>query len=286
MSAIKGLQSIWLPRAGAVFVATLALPPAASAQDVTYAGDVAHVLQENCVRCHHPGTAAPMALQTYEQVRRYASRIKTAVENRMMPPGWYIDRTVGIQDFKNDPSLSDQEIETIVAWVESGMPAGDPSQLPEPVEWKGDHEYWALEDEQGWGPPDLIIESPPFTVPANSGDQWWEPDAALADVINTQLTAGRWIRAVETRPADSESGYVFHHANTTLRRETADGRRTGGGLSSAAVGKRTDIYPEDAGKLIQPGDDIHFSMHLFPIGRDVVDAQIQVGVWLYFRRGI
>lgn len=198
-----------------------------------------------------------------------------------MPPGWYIDRTVGIQHFKNDPSLSDQEIETIVAWVESGMPAGDPSQLPEPVEWKSDHEYWALEDEQGWGPPDLIIESPPFTVPANSGDQWWEPDAAIADVLNTELTEGRWIRAVETRPADSESGYVFHHANTTLRRATADGPRTPAYLSSAAVGKRTDIYPDDAGKLLLPDDDIHFSMHLFPIGREVVDAQIQIGVWLY-----
>ena len=281
MRAIKGLQSLWLARAGAVLVAALALPAAASAQDVTYAGDVARVLQENCGRCHHPGTAAPMALQTYEQVRRGGARIKTAVENRMMPPGWYIDRTVGIQHFKNDPSLSDQEIETIVAWVESGMPAGDPSQLPEPVEWKSDHEYWALEDEQGWGPPDLIIESPPFTVPANSGDQWWEPDAAIADVLNTELTEGRWIRAVETRPADSESGYVFHHANTTLRRATADGPRTPAYLSSAAVGKRTDIYPDDAGKLLLPDDDIHFSMHLFPIGREVVDAQIQIGVWLY-----
>ena len=279
MSTIEGLQNIWLARAGAVLVAALALPPAASAQDVTYAGDVAHVLQENCVRCHHPGTAAPMALLTYEEVRRWGSRIKTAVENRMMPPGWYIDRTVGIQDFKNDPSLSDQEIETIVAWVDSGMPAGDPSQLPEPVEWKGDHEYWALEDEQGWGPPDLIITSPPFTVPANSGDQWWEPDAALADVVNTQLTEGRWIRAVETRPADSESGYVFHHANTSLFRLDDNERR--GGLSSSAVGKRIDMYPEDAGKLIRSGDQIHFSMHLFPIGREVVDAMIQIGVWLY-----
>ena len=133
MSAIKGLQNIWLALAGAVLVGTLAFSPAASAQDVTYAGDVAHILQENCVRCHHPGTAAPMTLESYEQVRRYGSRIKTAVENRMMPPGWYIDRTVGIQDFKNDPSLSDHEIETIVAWVESGMPEGDLSQLPEPV---------------------------------------------------------------------------------------------------------------------------------------------------------
>ena len=86
---------------------------------------------------------------------------------------------------------------------------------------------------------------------------------------------------METRPADIESGYVFHHANTSLRRATDDGRRAGGGLSSSAVGKRTDMYPKDAGKLILPDDEIHFSMHLFPIGREVVDAQIQVGVWLY-----
>ncbi len=282
MSGMKGLKNVWLALAGIVLAGTMAWPQAATAQEVTYAGDVAHILQENCVRCHHPGTAAPMSLETYEQVRPWAPVIKAAVENKMMPPGWYIDRTVGIQDFKNDPSLSDEEIETIARWVDSGTPMGDPSQLPEAVEWKSDHEYWALEDEQGWGPPDLIVSSPPFTVPANSGDQWWEPDAAIADVIDGELLEGRWIRAVETRPADQESGYVFHHANTSLRRAADDGGRgNGGGLSSAAVGKRTDMYPEDAGKLILPTDDIHFSMHLFPIGREVVDAQIQVGVWLY-----
>ena len=209
--------------------------PALAAQqsmlgEVTYAGDVAHILQENCVRCHRAGTAAPMVLETYEQVRPWAPVIKTAVENRMMPPGWYLDRTVGVQDFKNDPSLSDQEIETIVSWVDSGMPLGDPSQLPQRVEWKADHEYWQLEQDRGWGPPDMIVSSPPYTVPANSADQWWEPDATIADVVNAELTGARWIRAVETRPADAESGYVFHHANTSLRRATDDGQRAGGGF--------------------------------------------------------
>ena len=280
MSTMKGLQNVWLTLAGAVFAGTLTWPQAARAQDVTYAGDVAHILQENCVRCHHLGTAAPMVLETYEQVRPWAPMIKTAVQNRIMPPGWYIDRTVGIQDFKNNPQLSDQEIETIVSWVDSGMPLGDPAELPESVEGKAEYEYWQVEDEHGWGPPDMIITSPPFTVPANSGDQWWEPDAAIADIIDAELSEGRWIRAVETRPADTESGYVFHHANTFIRRagETWEG---GGRLSGAAVGKRMDMYPEDSGKLILPDDEIHFSMHLFPIGREVVDAQIQVGVWLY-----
>ena len=274
MSTTKRLPNIWVALACAVLAGTVAWPQAAAAQDVTYAEDVAPILQENCVRCHRPGTAAPMVLETYEQVRPFASMIKHSTETRTMPPGWYIDRTVGIQDFKNDPSLSQQEIETIARWVDSGTPAGDLSQLPPTREWKPDHEYWQLEQDMGWGPPDEIITSPPFTVPANSGDQWWEPDADLP-----QITERRWIRAVETRPADAESGYVFHHANTSLIRASDTERR--GGLSSAAVGKRTDMYPEDAGKLILPDDRIHFSMHLFPIGREVVDASIQVGVWYY-----
>ena len=70
--------------------------------------------------------------------------IKEAVTNRVMPPGWYVDRTVGIQDFKNNPSLTDEEIETIATWVDSGMPMGDPSLLPERIDYKADHEYWQL----------------------------------------------------------------------------------------------------------------------------------------------
>ena len=280
MSGTKGVQNICVALAGAMLAGTVALPQAATAQDVTYAGDVAAIVQENCVRCHRAGTAAPMVLDTYEQVRAFAPLIKHSVETRTMPPGWYIDRTLGIQDFKNNPSLSEQEIETIVSWVDSGTPLGDPSQLPQPVEWQADHEYWQLEQDLGWGPPDMIITSPPFTVPANSGDQWWEPDADVADVAESLITGRRWIRAVETRPADTESGYVFHHANTSLRRAADDGP-AGGGLSSAAVGKRVDMYPEDAGKLILPDDQISFSMHLFPIGEEVVDARIQVGLWFY-----
>lgn len=280
MRTIKDLRDLWLLLAGLGLAITLGAPEAGAAQEVTYAGDVAHILQENCVRCHRPGTAAPMSLETYEQVRPWAPMIKEAVVNRMMPPGWYVDRTVGIQDFKNDPSLPDETIQTIATWVDSGMPMGDPSLLPEPVEWRAEHEYWQLEDDQGWGPPDLILTSPPYTVPAASGDQWWEPDVPINNVLNTPLIDRRWVRAVETRPADAESGYVFHHANTFITRggETWEG---GGRLSGAAVGKRMDMYPSDSGKLLLPDDIVHFALHLYPIGREVADARIQVGIWLY-----
>jgi mono/diheme cytochrome c family protein len=281
MSRTKGLPNIWVGLAGGVLAGAMVLPQAATAQDVNYADDVAVIVRDNCVRCHREGTAAPMVLETYEQVKAWAPLIKKAVETRTMPPGWYIDRTVGIQDFKNDPSLSEREIETIVGWVDSGTPAGNLAQLPPTREWRADHEYWQIEQDFDMGPPDMIITSPPFTVPANSGDQWWEPDVDVNDVLDKPVTERRWVKAVETRPADTESGYVFHHANTFLRRADVDDVDAGGRLSGSAVGKRMDMYPEDAGKLILPDDKLHFSMHLFPIGREVVDAQIQVGVWLY-----
>ena len=286
----KGLQKCGGAFAGAILAGTVALPQAANAQDVafasargevTYAADVAPIIQQNCVSCHHPGTSAPMALESYADVRRWANRIKDAVETRMMPPGWYIDRTVGVQAFKNDPSLSEEDIQTIAQWVDAGAPAGDLSTIPPAAPWKGEHEYWQLEDEFGWGPPDFIISAPPYMVPAESGDQWFEPQTALADVIDTPLTGDRWIRALETRPGDSKSGYVFHHVNTGLiRADNENDDLDGGGLTDAAVGKRMDIYPDDSGKLVRPDDRIRFSLHLYSIGEEV-EANVQIGVWLY-----
>ena len=261
-----------------VVLSMIAAPQFLSAQDVTYLKDVAPILRENCETCHRPGTAAPMYFQTYEQTRPWAAMIKEQVEAHLMPPGWYIDRTVGIQDFKNDPTLSDEEIETIAQWVDAGAPEGEEAASLAPLDMRLGHEYWQVEETTDWGPPDVIIDSPPYTVAANGQDQWWMPDAALP-----QITERRWIRAVETRPADAGSGYVFHHANTNLVRasDNQDGDGEGGGLSSAAVGKRVDLYPSDAGKLIIPGDRIRYRLHLFPIGEEIPDARIQLGLWFY-----
>ena len=281
MRTDRGNQNVWLALAGVALAGALALPGETAAQEVTYAGDVAHLLAENCVQCHHPGTSAPMSLETYDQVRPWAPMIKEAVVNRMMPPGWYLDRTVrhpGLQERPLALGRGDPDNRDVGGLRDADGPMSP--LLPEAQEWRAEHEYWQLEDEQGWGPPDLIISSPPFTVPAATGDQWWEPDAPISQVMNEVMTEPRWVRGVETRPADVESGYVFHHANTSIRRPE-DAGSPGGGFSSAAVGKRTDMYPADAGKLLLPDDVMGFSMHLFPIGREVVDAQIQVGVWLY-----
>ena len=93
----------------------LTAPGTATAQtnNVTFSRDVAPIFQRSCQGCHRAGQMGPMSLMTYEEVRPWASRIRSKVVNRVMPP-WHLDKTVGIQEFQNDISLSDAEIDIIV----------------------------------------------------------------------------------------------------------------------------------------------------------------------------
>src|SRR5688500_6737335 len=112
-----------------MFALPLLLPVALQAQSVTFTKHVAPILQQKCQEGHQPGSIAPMSLITYEDARKYARRIKTKVAARLMPP-WHIDKSVGIQDFKSDRSLSDQQIATLVNWVDGGTPLGSAADAP------------------------------------------------------------------------------------------------------------------------------------------------------------
>src|SRR5882672_10236436 len=109
----------------AVAAALLLAPVPADAQSVdgavTFAKDVAPILQAKCQDCHRAGSMAPMSLVTFEEARPWARAIKERVSTRQMPP-WHIDRAVGVQKFKNDMSLSDEQVATIVRWVDAGAP--------------------------------------------------------------------------------------------------------------------------------------------------------------------
>ena len=245
-------------------------PSTTSTRDVapTFTRDVAPILQENCQTCHREGSVAPMALTSFDVARRYSTRIRDRVSNRVMPP-WPLDHTIGIQEFKNDISLSDEEIETIVAWVDAGAPEGDPADMPPPVQWASFENDWQYEERFG-GPPDIVVVSPTYTVPGNELDHW--PDLET-DIPG--LTGNRWIKAVEIRPADPDTRYVFHHANPSILQ---DGGRVAVGHSAA--GTVGYIFPDDTGQPLKAGARIRFGMHLFPIERDV-DATLQLGFWLY-----
>ena len=158
----------------------------------TFAKDVAPIFQSKCEACHRPGSIAPMSLRTFQDARPWARSIKARVEARQMPP-WHIDKTVGIQEFKYDRSLSDDQIATIVRWVDQGAAQGDPKDMPPALEWSNEQE-WTLAKNFGQTEPDLIIRSAPWTQKAGAIDSWWKP------ITETGLTEPRWARAVETRP--------------------------------------------------------------------------------------
>ena len=254
----------------------------------TFARDVAPIFQEKCQVCHQPDSVAPMALLTYEQSRPWARSIKRAVLSRRMPP-WHIDRNVGIRKFKNDRSLSPEQIDTIVAWVDGGSPLGDPGDLPEPIDWP-DPNRWQLAER--YGEPDLIVRTEPFTIPARGQDKWWNP------TVDSGLSEARWVRAIEMRPSFPYGRKVVHHTLASLIQEeegivglasTAvqdpdadDPRRRGAGLFMEwAVGKVGEIFPPDAGKLMLPDSQIRFQVHYHSIGEEVVDDVVELGVYFY-----
>ncbi len=214
---------------------------------ITYAKHVAPILQEKCQVCHQPNSVAPMSLLTYEDARPYAELMKYKVENRIMPP-WHIDRTVGIQRFQNDRGLSNEQIETIVRWVDQGAQFGAERDLPPPREFP-DPNRWQLSDQ--FGQPDLIVKSEPYTLAALTEDKWWKP------TVETGLTEPRWVRAIEIKPSYPDGRRIVHHTLAYLRQEeagithlasTATGAQPSAGLFMEwAVGKVGEIFPPDAG---------------------------------------
>src|SRR5215813_4229644 len=98
-------------------------------KQVTFSKDIAPILQAKCQECHQPNSIAPMSLISYQETRPWARSIRERVSTRQMPP-WHIDKSVGIQKFKVDMSLTDDQIDTIVKWVDQGAVEGNPKDLP------------------------------------------------------------------------------------------------------------------------------------------------------------
>ncbi len=287
MTARRSSLMLWT---GAAVVATLIvaagvrghLVSAQAQEPVTFTRNVAPILQDKCQVCHQPNSIAPMPLLTYDDAKNYARSIKTKVSSRLMPP-WYLDKTAGIQKYKNDRSLTDGEIDTIVRWVDQGAPMGDPKDMPKPV---------TFPDQGGWqfsklyGEPDLVLKSPPYTLAAHTQDKWFRP------VTDTGITEPRWVRAIEIRPATLDGRRIVHHVLTMLEQHEDGGvtnlassahdmQMTAGLFMEWAVGKTGEIYNTDAGKLMLPGSKIHWEIHMFAVGEEIKDNQIELGIYFY-----
>ena len=248
----------------------------AVADEVTFTRDIAPILQRSCQHCHRPDSVAPMSFLTYEEVRPWARAMKTrtALRNRRgaMPP-WFIEKDIGIQHFKDDPSLSEDEIAAIAAWADSGAPRGDPADLPPPRFVVGEDDGWRI------GTPDLILRSPEITVRATGADRW-EP----IGVVPTGLTQDRYVEAVEIRevndiPKGSAGGtvggrFVFHHLNYSshvLEDEQPEAftAETTTVWPVHEVGRNADIFPADAGRILAADSVLNLeTAHLHSNGRE------------------
>jgi hypothetical protein len=271
---------------------TVAAQQAAVTREVTFAKDIAPILQRSCEGCHRPDGVAPMSLVTYEDVRPWARAIKqrTSVGPKagVMPP-WYVEKNIGIQKFHNDPSLSDDEVALIGKWADSGAPRGNPAEMP-PAKVYADRTTWAI------GTPDLVIKSQDILVKGDAPDWWGEIPS-----MSTGLTEDRYVAAVEIKevndvPSTSGAGrptvggrFVFHHM--IWRTQVIDPAKTDQGNDPFAfitdeesvnwpvheVGRNADFFDPKSARLLKAGSSIvSDSIHLHSNGRDT-HAHLEVG---------
>jgi hypothetical protein len=248
-------------------------PQPGKSQQVTFTKDVAPILNRSCVRCHRPEEIAPMSLLNYSEARPWARSIKDRVTKREMPP-WFLDKTIGIQKYKEDPSLTDAEIATIVKWVDSGAPQGNPADAP-PQPKAEDVTAWKI------GTPDLVLQYPTFEMPAAGPDLY----GTLTAPFNQK--EDRYIKAIQSRVVGAGSRQVIHHALSFAvdpNEEGDMGDDAGGGsgqfLVEYASGKNATFYTEGTGQLLQAGTSARVSYHFHSIG-EKVDAKLELGIVFY-----
>jgi hypothetical protein len=176
-------------------------------------------------------------------------------------------------------SLSQAQIDTIVRWVDEGAPLGDRKDMPAPRQWPSADEWKATKE---LGPPDLIVKSEDWTMPARHQDVWWRPSTDIG------LTEPRWVRAVEIRPGTIAGRKITHHAVAYLAQDDPDSILAGSTaelrgramLMEWAIGKGYDLYRPDTGKLLRPGSKISWDIHYHAVGEEIRD-HVEIGIWLY-----
>ncbi len=247
-----------------MFAASFQTTPAAPAP--TFYKDVLPILEDHCQSCHRPGEVAPMPLVTYAETRRWAAAIDHSVQMKMMPP-WFADPRYG--RFADDPSLSQQQINTISAWVAAGEPPGDEHDAPPPRNWAN-----------GWNipEPDLLVKMPkPVRIPAEGEVEY------TYEIVPTHFILDRWVQMSEFRPG---SAAHVHHAVVYIRPPDSQWLRhapvgepftastlndpleqreahetTSDLLLVYAPGSSPDQWPEGMAKFVSAGSDLVFQMH-------------------------
>jgi peroxiredoxin len=230
---------------------------------VTYARDIAPILQERCVECHREGEIGPFSLTSYDEVAGWGEMMAEVVRQRRMPP-WHADHRYG--SFANDRSMPNDEKEMIYRWVDNGCPAGDLADLPKPREFTAG---WQLPRE-----PDAIVSMPEtFTVPAEGGPGGVPYKHFRVD---SGFKEDKWIAAAEVVPGNRS---VVHHVITYVVPPGGDEDRERDRIFLAAYvpGLRFDPFPAGSARRVPAGSTFLFQLHYTPNGSEQQD-QTQIGL--------
>jgi peroxiredoxin len=238
----------------------------AAATQISYAADIAPMVEDKCTACHEPGGIGPMPLTSYETIKPFAPMIREMIRTQRMPP-WRADPTVG--HFLGDKSLSGEQIKTLVHWTEEGAPRG---QGADPFAGKTfQAQEWPL------GKPDLVLDIPSYDIPATGVVDYQRPWVA------NPLTEGKWIRASTIKVVNRQT--VHHILTGYMETVPATGERANeakwiASLGGYAVGAESMVEPENTGVYMPPGGAIGFQIHYTPFGKAVTEHS-QIALYFY-----
>lgn len=237
---------------------------------VSYAKDVAPILQNNCVKCHHDGGIAPWSMSSHTMIVGWSQMMREMVMTRRMPPG-QIDTHVG-KPIKDVAGLSVEEKQTLIHWINAGAPADESGEDPLAALRFDDEPRYTL------GEPDMILKVPAQSVPATGlVDYRYIP-------VELDLEEDVWVRAMEVVPGDRQ---VLHHVIAYLSSpadRTVSGRNDGSARGESvggfAPGRQPDSYGDDSGRLIRKGSNLLLQMHYTTSGKASVD-ETEIGLFLH-----
>jgi hypothetical protein len=239
--------------------------PERGVSKVSYARDVAPILEAKCVACHQEGGIGPFAMTNYETVKGFSPMIREVLRTDRMPP-YNADPHVG--KFSDSKNLTSAEIKTLVHWIEAGAQRGegvDPLGAVKHVA-----QEWPL------GKPDLVLNVPAYTIPATGVVDYQRP------AMMNPLAEGKWIRASTIKPGSRQG--VHHLLTGWMAEMPANGRSSEtkwqGGVGGYAVGSESSIAPKNIGTYLPAGGAIGFQAHYTPFGKEEVDKS-QIALYFY-----
>ena len=225
--------------------------------EITYAKHVAKILHERCGNCHHPGTAAPFSLLTYQDARNWSEMMQEVVVQRRMPP-WNADPRFG--KFSNDLRMTKEEIDTVVAWLDDGAPLGDEKDLPKLPEYA---EGWTI------GKPDVVFKMPQeYTIPASGTVEY------QYFVTPTNFEEDVWVQAAEARPGNRPA---VHHIIVFVRPKGSKSFRRLPAVAGFAPGEEPHLWPDGLGFRVPAGAELVWQVHYTPTGK-VEKDRCEVGL--------